>query len=327
MASPLWSLLLVLVCTPFLQSLTSTKCSPDSFERLSGFLVSRWNESRVELGLPVIRYDDRGYLDVEHRRSIAFMSSFYSFSDGIVVYWNANNDPVVYAKIWKCANEAIRTNMGMQLMTKKSKNTKALGYSVKSRFEHIMARDFMNKYTPRKHGYNNTFTFVRDPVSHFVSGLAESVWRSFNGGNTTVTTQMVANYMKSFLNFQYKSLKWIEHTFPMSGAFFQHNISFVGQLESFDDDWQILHSKYNLFRAFDKNLGVHPSSDDPNGAKTAIRLLLAQEPQYLRALCQLLMVDYVCFSTYTLPPGCDHLDPIRREGGRLLVADTKPPVT
>lgn len=318
MVAWLLALLLALAYLRCLQSLTATKCSQDSFERLSVYLLSRWNDSRVGLGLPAIQYDDRGYLDVEHRRRVAFVSSFYSFSDGVVLYWNANNDPIVYAKIWKCANEAIRTNLGMQLMTKKSRSTKALGYSLKNRFEHIMARDFMNKYTPTKHSYANTFTFVRDPMSHFMSGLAETMWRSFNGGNVTVTTHMVANFLKSFLNFQYRGLKWIEHTFPMSGAFFQHNISFVGQLESFDDDWQILHSRYTLFETFDKKLGVHPSSEDPNTAKAAIRSLLASEPQYLRALCQLMMVDYVCFPTYRLPRGCEHLERVRKEGESLV---------
>ena len=79
------------------------------------------------------------------------------------------------------------------------------------------------------------------------------------------------------------------------------NITFVGRLEHFDRDWSQVNALYGTdMSGYDKTIGEHISSRDPNGIKRNTLQLLREFPAYYRALCHLLLVDYVCFS-YPLP--------------------------
>lgn len=63
-------------------------------------------------------------------------------------------------------------------------------------------------------------------------------------------------------------------------------------------------------------LGVHQSSLDTNGVREAFRALLAAPDgaAYMRALCHLLLVDFVCFD-YKLPSACQNNSKV--SSGRL----------
>ena len=77
-----------------------------------------------------------------------------------------------------------------------------------------------------------------------------------------VNNTMIKNYIREFLDYK-TLLEFMEHISIMSGAFFEYDIDLIGHMESFEHDWE-----------------------------TTIK------PAYVRALCHLLMIDYVCFEQY-----------------------------
>ena len=98
-----------------------------------------------------------------------------------------------------------------------------------------------------------------------------------------------------------------EHYSPMSGVLNQwRNISFLGQLENFDRDWKRISQMYSIdVNSFDKSLGEHITSRDPNHLRKNILKLFEEEAAYQRALCHLYLVDYTCLSHYyEVPSAC-----------------------
>ena len=91
---------------------------------------------------------------------------------------------------------------------------------------------------------------------------------------------------------------------------------------------------YNLtWIPFDYSLGAHATSVHhptmKNSSKTngdefrlryQYRALLQTQPEYARAICHLVLIDYVCLPKYTLPKYCQFLESIRSEGVRILTS-------
>ena len=57
---------------------------------------------------------------------------------------------------------------------------------------------------------------------------------------------------------------------------------------------------------------------DQHAALAALQELFISEPQYLRAICYLLLVDYVCLPMYVLPGPCQFLNATRRAAEEAL---------
>jgi hypothetical protein len=87
-------------------------------------------------------------------------------------------------------------------------------------------------------------------------------------------------------------------------------------LDNFDEDWQKVNNIYNLSLPFDHHVGMHPTSADPNNVHKEFNILRNStghgsgsssgsdgDGAYIKALCHLLLVDYVCFD-YPLPEIC-----------------------
>ncbi len=71
---------------------------------------------------------------------------------------------------------------------------------------------------------------------------------------------------------------------------------------------------------------VHHAASDPQLAHNSFKQLFAEKPQYLRAVCEFILIDYVCLPNYTLPEACAYLQPRVEEGRQLLRDQIDPAV-
>ena len=112
-----------------------------------------------------------------------------------------------------------------------------------------------------------------------------------------------------------------DHLSRMSGTFFNFDVDIVGHLESFKPDWQNkIVSAYPILQnfVFNVNTGHHRTSvnhpsvknrrkqhlKDPQRTRHFYKLLLKSDLKVLRALCRMVLIDYVCFPEYSLPSEC-----------------------
>ena len=86
-------------------------CNSDNHKYLGPFLVQRWLDARVELGLYNYPIDDQFY----YSNLINNVTSLYLYHSGAIVTHNGNG-LVPYARIYKCGNEAIGYNLGLILL-------------------------------------------------------------------------------------------------------------------------------------------------------------------------------------------------------------------
>jgi hypothetical protein len=174
------------------------------------------------------------------------------------------------------------------------------------------------------------FTFVRDPMTRFMSGFSEAVFREFWFKRKQHSLQLnvsdAKSYLTTFLNYEHP-IAGLEHVQPMAGAFFHFRIDILGRLESFREDWASkVQAAYNLSSTtLNEEVGQHATSQnhprsresksleelDPHNARRALAQLFEQEVAFLRAVCHLILVDYVCLPMYALPLECQHLNRTR----------------
>ena len=193
------------------------------------------------------------------------------------------------------------------------------------------------------------FTYIRKPLQHFESGLSEAIYRT--NGLILNTTKDITDILRDFLdygfvrNFQQNPFYYhINHIFPMSGVFFNFDIDITLHLETFTTDWEnVIVPTYNLPpKTYDLRDGFHHTavnhprikSNDPKVKDGRIVFYLqrahSKNDRYLfkkfrkversgmRALCHLILIDYVCFPEYALPIECHFLNNTVLEGRRLL---------
>lgn len=245
------------------------------------------------------------------------VKKFYSISYGVVTI-SVGGVPMSYTIIWKCANDAIRKNMMVYEKSRPMVNPKHVSAKVLEQVEsHSLAQ--YSKKMRTQYGlssYPKSFTFAREPISHFISGISEYYWRNYQ--TSKVSTEDLKKKLDGMFEFRQLTErkdsitdKWqkyvLWHFYAMSGILrVGYNIGYLGKLESFDEDWKIINGLYGANVKINRSLGWHESSDDPNGVKAAFKDLFKRDVRYKRALCQLLYADYVCFK-YELPPECQNL--------------------
>jgi hypothetical protein len=184
------------------------------------------------------------------------------------------------------------------------------------------------------HDHIPTFTFVRDPLEKFSSGFAEATFwhlrlpkrpfedikRNYSVNNITVAD--VEFILKNFFSFNRNIdfLLAIEHMYTMSGVLFSFDIDIVGHLDAFDATWNSqINSLLMNGTHFNTSLGLHmvttgkhskgkTAAVDPWGSHTALSTLFKSKPEYLRAVCQYILIDYVCLPQYRLPESCRDLE-------------------
>ena len=124
----------------------------------------------------------------------------------------------------------------------------------------------------------------------------------------------------------------------MAGTLKRFPIHIYGHLEEFKEDWLTkIVSVYNLTTAFDYSVGRHatainhpdgrPRKDkhtnygDPNYFRYFYRRLIHDDPSVGRAICNIILIDYVCLPHYVLPPMCSYLESIRIDGMKLFMQE------
>jgi len=252
---------------------------------------------------------------------------------GIVLYKlkQHNNSLVPYIPIMKCANKGINENLirlSFPLLNEGSYVTNQVAWN-----DYKLTYEVSNGITLK------TFTFVRDPLDHFVSGLSHSIFFTFHPPPLIAPLNMttIQRYYDNFLFGDWYELQFFDYALPMSGTYFRLQPDIVGRLETFDHDWKnIIMPTYGLLSPYDFNLGDHPTSvnhprkhgndevnRDPMNVRASLQDLWRTHPKYLRSLCYLLLIDYVCLPLYSLPPGCEYLEPLRMKAAQAVKLGVK----
>lgn len=259
-----------------------------------------WEKARRELGF-TLKSDAKRYEQA--------IRLFYSESFGLLTVCIDKN-PVSYVILWKSGNDAIRLN----LIDEEKK--KPVPFTFKTRESHSKSQ-YVSKLKSqfRRSQFPEAFTFVREPISHFISGLSEYYYRNY--GTTKIDKKKLLQDLQGMLDGTSMSQRAdkgtksrqnvyvIRHFMAMSGILrVPYNLQHVGLLENFDHDWKAINSLYRMNINFNRSLGYHPTSKDPNNIRAIFRELFAESPVYKRALCHILYTDYVCFPFYDIPVEC-----------------------
>jgi len=208
----------------------------------------------------------------------SFQESWLQFSSGgLAIGCDSSN---IKCKHWKAGNNAI------QLLVDKAKYKEL----EELRRSSLCARGAVS------------FTFVREPLSHFLSGFTEYAFRAWKGLTEIDTTFAKATLM-TILGGRKPNVTGgsaLRHVYPMSGVLSAGwRFDWVGVLEHADSAWEELanFSRSELVRntKLDSSLGAHPTSSDPQGARAAMVAVLRREPELRGRLCSLLLADFACF--------------------------------
>lgn len=251
------------------------------------------------------------------------------------------------------ASESIRKNFHKAISENRAiitSRTATMRFNNMTHFK-LLPQRFINTFrSPLDLSKVTVFTFVRDPMTHFESGLAEATdrtatyhRRSNNVSNWKLnSTDELKAYLKGILDFDISDdspLKMVSHIFPMAGVLLSIKIDIYGHLETFKMDWEKkIMPQYNLSKPFSSTVGMHKTSinhptlrlntslsstnnvTDPFNLRHYYHRLLTEEPTYAKAICNLVLIDYVCLPHYELPPECKSLQHIRLEGMKLLAS-------
>ena len=301
-------------------------CRPDNYAKIYPFFREQWSLAREELEM-IYDLDGGVHNGTVARRYEHYLHRFYQFADGAVLFVHGpKNFPIIYYKILKCANEAIRGNLFRHMMLPDGSGP-LLGpeawFNSPQNLKSLKELAEIKKTIKAKgHAEDiQSFTFVRDPMSHFASGLTECTARSYKKP-TTIQPDRIVGYLLAVLDFK-RPLKQIEHFFPMAGTFFTTGVpNFIGQLETFQKDWQTVKMLFKLPESaeFDMDFDKKKTTGgkDPQNTRAAFKGL---EPKYVRAICRILMADYICLPFYEMPPECKDLEAERKRGMDWLLSD------
>ena len=162
-----------------------------------------------------------------------------------------------------------------------------------------LLRIFQSRSAPCPIG-SVAFTFVREPLSHFIAGFSETCsrgpcWRASRGGEVMVADaelvlQQLFKGRKRGINAAHMSL--------MGGVARAYALSFVGRLENATADWERLQQVASVsLQALNVHFRKqrHKTSRDPQLARRRMAQLLLQKQPLRKRLCTLLEPDYKCF--------------------------------
>ena len=264
------------------------------------------NIARKSVGLGELSGSD-GKSHTEH---VKYVESVFAVAHGVALY-NISGVPMSYVRIYKAANNDILENLNN--IHYQAIRHKVLRYM----YGNVATSEDGLRYWVQSvwHRYSvPSFTFVREPLSHFSSGFREYLSRcpgDVPGASPIITKHFVRTAILGILtnnvsqcgNEAYS----MAHVFPMSGVLRPYlNIHFIGHLEKFAEDWKGVENMYNISLPLNTSLGSHESSHDVHGVNAAVRDLFDSEPGFLQAVCALLYYDFECFE-YILPESCQHL--------------------
>lgn len=233
---------------------------------------------------------------------------------------------MVYMHIWKSAGFALIRNVRSASRNfYRVQNNKTLCQEIEK--------------IPLQH--RSTFTFVREPLSRFISGYAEIEQWAEKWGFTWLTQypKGFATRAAIFLNHFFQTgvngnghvRPQIEFLAPSPDSCPFH-MDFIGRTEHITEDWAKFMESQKCSGAppFNNGMGQHPTKDEDRlamneglglsfmaleaqstlfsaAAEHEMRHLLKTNSSYLRAFCYISLPDYVTFD-YDLPPECNDKD-------------------
>lgn len=209
---------------------------------------------------------------------------------------------VAYLRIWKSASEAVIATLDGA--------AKASGGRLRAQ-----RRRPQPSQCPRA----VRFSVVRDPLSHFVAGFAELVWRLRGElGAKTVDEALARQFVVALLDGELPPRAWpasprlpyslhlapqagalrIEKRFPIKGGF----LDYVVPLEQIGGGWaeamartgvpDLRGARLAQCETHSKDHGPCAAQGDPQGARAALRAVLKGSAPLRRGVCELLRVDY-----------------------------------
>lgn len=224
-------------------------------------------------------------------------NAFWTFRPGLTIVDIGDGTPrsphlVTYIRVWKSANDFIRFNMVKAAGPGAKDVSTKLGSFVAGGRLRRRAVDVLHRRGSK------VFTFVRSPISHFVSGYNEVEFRWMH--------EFVGNYSTPLL-------REVQHVYPQLGALPRGlPLDYVGRLESFDADWRYVldtyirtHSGSPQEYEFDPRVGAHNSTNYEAGA--AAKRLVESDVGFVKVLEELFVLEYMCWG----------YEPIGSQGPRL----------
>ena len=164
---------------------------------------------------------------------------------------------------------------------------------------------------------HRAFTFVRDPISRFISGYSEidyrtrivkdwpllhslaKLLREYPVGSSVRAAAFFEEFLRSGIDVNGHVRPQLEFLQPFSGCSLP--MDFIGKTERAEEHWAKLFAMQNeTAPKFDSLLAVHSHGQRD---KQAMKTFLASSAKYIRALCWLYLGDFAVFE-YELPNEC-----------------------
>jgi len=282
--------------------------------------VQLWANAQKEIGIKP------NYEELRKSDEITRFYGGFSFGFSAFIF---NNTPVFYTRIWKNANSGIRTSFFVNnrannrgnFCPKGGTNCTPVDFDYLEENYETVARE----HEIKTNNSIKSFSFVRRPLSHFQSGLTEYFWlwnlRANNAPGDAIgklDPEKLQRFLhalidvtkpppdKVFTPYESRRIN-VAHVFPQATVFREkYGPHLIGRLETFDEDWRSIEKEFGITSPMKKELGKRQSSADEAQVIPAWNQLLSQRPEYLRALCWLLLPDFFCYN-YPLPTECQNI--------------------
>ena len=279
-----------------------------------------WGMAQQELGIVP---------DFEALRNNVFVKEFYGGRNFGFSAYVVNNKPVFYTRIWKNGNSGIRVSLFVHAREKDPNNfcPKGGNKCTPDDFDYKEEghEEVAEKLVKQTGNPINSFSFIRRPISHFLSGLREYYFiRNYRASRPELKKEYVspsdlAIFLRSFVDVTRPApkgvftapyaghLATIPHVYPQATIFRESYGSHVlGRMENFSADWRQMQRAFGIDVPIRKEFGDRESSKDAAKVGESWTTLMAHRPEYTRALCWLLLPDYLCYN-YPLPVQCEDM--------------------
>ena len=199
---------------------------------------------------------------------------------------------LAYAAIWKSGSAAIRTSlMSVPGLLRRQSPPRMLADKI----------DTATVMTLRGSRFCHkglfSFTFVREPLSHFLAGFGEYCARELRRLPHITTARAQATVLDIVEGRRPRGDVDVAHMFPMSGVLAAGwTFNLVGRLETSSADWKRLASAFEAVASlpFNSTVASHPSSLDGQGARTAMREVLRGDDALRKRICTCALRDRTC---------------------------------